>query len=144
MRCRWGLSNSRSCSLPVMTPESTGVYGAGGTAFIADTDGNSLGYDPGSMLGQVNCLPKMIRRSRAPSPITLRHGSRNRMGTVRDEWVSEYLMLAYDDIHAIEYFRNPLDAYWKRNGWTFHDMLLAAAVSMKRSCSDAKDLTASL
>lgn len=49
------------------------------------------------------------------------------LGAVRDEWVSEYLMLAYDDIHAIEYFRKPLDAYWKVYGWTFHDMLLAAA-----------------
>ncbi|MEC0201474.1 DUF4965 domain-containing protein [Paenibacillus lautus] len=49
------------------------------------------------------------------------------LGPIREEWVSEYLMLAYDDIHAIEYFNQPLDAYWKRNGWTFHDMLLAAA-----------------
>ncbi|WP_339296531.1 DUF4965 domain-containing protein [Paenibacillus sp. FSL W7-1279] len=48
------------------------------------------------------------------------------LGPVRDEWVSEYLMLAYDDIHAIEYFNQPLDAYWKRNGLTFHAMLLLA------------------
>ncbi|WP_339293421.1 DUF4965 domain-containing protein [Paenibacillus sp. FSL W8-0187] len=49
------------------------------------------------------------------------------LGQVREEWVSEYLMLAYDDIHAIEYFNQPLDAYWKRNGLTFHGMLLQAA-----------------
>ena len=49
------------------------------------------------------------------------------LGPVRDEWESEYLMLAYDDIHAIEYFNQPLDAYWKRNGLTFHDMLLQSA-----------------
>ncbi|MGG4106075.1 DUF4965 domain-containing protein [Paenibacillus lautus] len=49
------------------------------------------------------------------------------LGQVREEWVSEYLMLAYDDIHAIEYFNQPLDAYWKRNGLTFHDMLLQSA-----------------
>ncbi|MFE0555048.1 glutaminase domain-containing protein [Paenibacillus sp. NPDC058910] len=49
------------------------------------------------------------------------------LGQVREEWVSEYLMLSYDDIHAIEYFNQPLDAYWKRNGLTFHDMLLQSA-----------------
>lgn len=49
------------------------------------------------------------------------------LGQVREEWVSEYLMLAYDDIHAIDYFNQPLDAYWKRNGLTFHDMLLQSA-----------------
>ena len=49
------------------------------------------------------------------------------IGAVQEEWVSEYLMLAYDDIHAIEYFHKPLIAYWKRNGWTFDEMLLTAA-----------------
>ncbi|WP_339255557.1 DUF4965 domain-containing protein [Paenibacillus sp. FSL R5-0713] len=49
------------------------------------------------------------------------------LGAVRDEPISEFLMLAYDDIHAIEYFQQPLHAYWKRNGLTFHEMLLLAA-----------------
>ncbi|MFX3650154.1 MAG: glutaminase domain-containing protein [Paenibacillus sp.] len=49
------------------------------------------------------------------------------LGAVRDEPISEFLMLAYDDIHAIEYFQQPLTAYWKRNGLTFHEMLLRAA-----------------
>ncbi|MDQ0720075.1 hypothetical protein QF049_001336 [Paenibacillus sp. W4I10] len=48
------------------------------------------------------------------------------LGAVRDEPISEYLMLAYDDIHAIEYFQQPLTAYWKRNGLTFQVMLLLA------------------
>ncbi|MFC9711589.1 glutaminase domain-containing protein [Paenibacillus sp. NPDC056933] len=49
------------------------------------------------------------------------------LGAVQEEPISEYLMLAYDDIHAIEYFQQPLTAYWKRNGLTFHEMLLLAA-----------------
>ncbi|MFL0374711.1 glutaminase domain-containing protein [Paenibacillus amylolyticus] len=49
------------------------------------------------------------------------------LGAVQDEPISEYLMLAYDDIHAIEYFQQPLTAYWKRNGLTFQKMLLLAA-----------------
>ncbi|GIP21076.1 glutaminase family protein [Paenibacillus sp. J22TS3] len=48
------------------------------------------------------------------------------MGLVQEAPVTHYLMLAYDDIHAIEYFHQPLDAYWKRNGLTFHEMLLMA------------------
>lgn len=55
------------------------------------------------------------------------------LGQVREEWVSEYLMLAYDDIHAIEYFNQPLDAYWKRNGLTFHDMLLQSAAQYEET-----------
>lgn len=49
------------------------------------------------------------------------------MGIIQEVPVTEYLMLAYDDIHSIEYFHKPLDAYWKRNGLAFHDMLLMAA-----------------
>ncbi|PRA07785.1 MULTISPECIES: glutaminase family protein [unclassified Paenibacillus] len=49
------------------------------------------------------------------------------LGAVQDEPISEFLMLAYDDIHAIEYFHQPLTAYWKRNGLTFQEMLLLAA-----------------
>ncbi|NLC68438.1 MAG: DUF4965 domain-containing protein [Clostridiaceae bacterium] len=39
---------------------------------------------------------------------------------------SRYLILAYDDIYAIEYFCTPLKGYWARNGMSFEDMLKAA------------------
>lgn len=49
------------------------------------------------------------------------------LGWIQNEQTSDYLMLAYDDVHSIEYFNKPLDAYWKRQGMTFHEMLLTAA-----------------
>jgi hypothetical protein len=49
------------------------------------------------------------------------------MGFIREESASRYLMLAYDDIHSIEYFHQPLNAYWKKDGVTFHAMLAKAA-----------------
>lgn len=39
---------------------------------------------------------------------------------------STFLMLAYDDVYAIEYLHKRLVAYWRRNGLSFADMLLAA------------------
>jgi len=49
------------------------------------------------------------------------------LGLIHEESASRYLMLAYDDIHAIEYFHKPLNAYWKKNGVTFEQMLVKAA-----------------
>jgi hypothetical protein len=49
------------------------------------------------------------------------------LGEVSDRPVSRFAMLAYDDIHSIEYFGKPLDAYWRRNGLSFDDMLQQAA-----------------
>ncbi|OBZ16480.1 glutaminase family protein [Bacillus sp. FJAT-26390] len=47
-------------------------------------------------------------------------------GAVNETVKSEYAVLAYDDIHSIEYFNRPLDAYWRRSGMSFEDMLAAA------------------
>lgn len=40
--------------------------------------------------------------------------------------VSDFIMLAYDDIFSIEYFGEHLPAYWRRNGAQFGEMLLKA------------------
>ncbi len=40
---------------------------------------------------------------------------------------SGWLMVAYDDDHAIEYMRKPLRAWWKRNNMSTADLLAAAA-----------------
>lgn len=47
-------------------------------------------------------------------------------GRVSERQVSHYLVLAYDDIHSIEYFGKPLNAYWRRDGTAFEEMLVSA------------------
>ncbi|MCX7044757.1 MAG: DUF4965 domain-containing protein [Candidatus Sumerlaeota bacterium] len=49
------------------------------------------------------------------------------MGKVKDKAVERWLMLAYDDLYSIEYFRTKLRPYWRRNGAEAADMLKAAA-----------------
>lgn len=41
--------------------------------------------------------------------------------------VDRHLILAYDDIHSVEYFHQPLNAWWKRNGESTPQMLKSAA-----------------
>ncbi|MBD2867833.1 glutaminase family protein [Paenibacillus arenilitoris] len=48
-------------------------------------------------------------------------------GRVDAEPRSRFVMAAYDDIRSIEYFGEPLEAYWRRNGMSFEEMLAAAA-----------------
>ncbi|GGH77185.1 hypothetical protein JOD43_001303 [Pullulanibacillus pueri] len=45
---------------------------------------------------------------------------------------SDFLILAYDDIHSIEYFGHPLDAYWRRNGMSFDELIVAAATDYNK------------
>lgn len=47
-------------------------------------------------------------------------------GSVHETLQSQFAVLAYDDIQSIEYFTQPLNAYWRRNGMAFEDMLVAA------------------
>ncbi len=48
-------------------------------------------------------------------------------GTVGEKPVSRWLMLAYDEIYAIQYMKKNLRPYWRRNGWEAADLLKAAA-----------------
>jgi hypothetical protein len=41
--------------------------------------------------------------------------------------VSRWLMLAYDDEYSIQYMKENLRPYWRRNGWQATDLLAAAA-----------------
>jgi hypothetical protein len=40
---------------------------------------------------------------------------------------SRWLLLAYDDLYAIQYMRKNLRPYWRRNGWEAADLLQASA-----------------
>jgi len=48
-------------------------------------------------------------------------------GKVGAEAVSRWLMLAYDDLYAIQYMTQNLRPFWRRNGWEAADLLKAAA-----------------
>jgi hypothetical protein len=41
--------------------------------------------------------------------------------------VSRWLMVAYDDLYSIQYMRQNLRPYWRRNGWEAADLLRASA-----------------
>lgn len=42
--------------------------------------------------------------------------------TLTEEGVSDFVCIAYDDIHSIEYFGKPIDAYYKKDGDSFADV----------------------
>jgi hypothetical protein len=64
------------------------------------------------------------------------------LGTVADESTSRHLLLAYDDISAITYFRHNLRPYWRRNGAQAGDLLTrgeAEYESLRKRCEAFDD-----
>jgi hypothetical protein len=52
---------------------------------------------------------------------------------------TRHLILAYDDLYSIQYMRQNLHPYWRRNGWEGADLLKAAAKdyeSLKKRCAE--------
>src|SRR5438477_181504 len=49
------------------------------------------------------------------------------MGKVSSQPISRWLMLAYDDLYAIQYFKQNLRPYWRRHGAEATDLLKMAA-----------------
>lgn len=70
------------------------------------------------------------------------------LGKVGSEAVSRYVMLAYDDVWALEYFNRRLRPYWRRNGMGAEGLLRAAAEEheklLARSIAFDKALTEDL
>ena len=60
------------------------------------------------------------------------------LGQVGTTETSRWLMLAYDDLYAIQYMGHNLRPYWRRKGWEAADLLNAAASSygdLSRRCA---------
>src|ERR1035437_8175601 len=56
--------------------------------------------------------------------------------------VSRWLLLAYDDVYAIQYMKKNLRPYWRRNGWEAADLIKAAAkeyASLSKRCAKFDD-----
>lgn len=49
------------------------------------------------------------------------------LGTVHARPVQRWILLAYDDEYSIQYMKQNLRPYWRRNGWEATDLLQAAA-----------------
>lgn len=62
--------------------------------------------------------------------------------------VSRWLMLAYDDLYSIQYMKQNLRPFWRRNGWEAADLLKAAATDypalVKRCAAFDDELMADL
>jgi len=70
------------------------------------------------------------------------------LGRVGSRPVNRYLMLAYDDLYAIEYFERRERAWWRRNGAEVNDLLAAARQEhdslLERSVAFDRELSADL
>ncbi len=49
------------------------------------------------------------------------------LGKVGSDRVSRWMMLAYDDLYSIQFMKNNLRPYWRRDGWEAADLLTASA-----------------
>ncbi len=64
------------------------------------------------------------------------------VGKVGGAPVSRWIMLAYDDLYSIQYMKQNLRPYWRRNGWEAANLLKAAArdyESLKKRCAAFDD-----
>lgn len=60
-------------------------------------------------------------------PVWNEHRLQLDLQTVNTEGVMRWLMVAYDDEYSIQYMKENLRPYWRRNGWEASDLLQNAA-----------------
>jgi len=62
-----------------------------------------------------------------------------KVGKVGSQPVSRWLMVAYDDIYSIQFMKQNLRPYWRRNGWEAADLLKASAAeypALAKRCAE--------
>lgn len=62
-----------------------------------------------------------------------------KVGKVGATPVSRWLMVAYDDLYSIQFMKQNLRPYWRRNGWEAADLLKASAAeypALAKRCAD--------
>ena len=64
---------------------------------------------------------------KSEQPVWNKHQLQIDMQTVNAAGVIRWLMVAYDDEYSIQYMKENLRPYWRRNGWEVSDLLVAAA-----------------
>ncbi|MEJ8306986.1 glutaminase family protein [Saccharibacillus sacchari] len=68
----------------------------------------------------LSATPRSVRDEQPVAALTFK------LGPVGASAVSRLAVLAYDDVYAMEYFGDKLQAFWKRNGQSTEDMIEAA------------------
>lgn len=90
------------------------------TATIGQRERDAYLKNGGFVTSDDLAMPRLVRDDRPLMAV------RFDFGQVGDATVTRKAMLAYDDIDSIEYFQRRLPAYWRRNGMTMAELLLAA------------------
>jgi hypothetical protein len=92
--------------------------GQDGKTFIAAADAARQGWER-----QVPSVPAQPTVAAGAPVLSVMFN----MGKVGQQPVSRWLMLAYDDIASVQYFRKELQAYWKKDGAGIGDLLKVSA-----------------
>ncbi len=106
----------------VAVPDTRGTA----TAFVDGRDARDVFRSKGR-LGNVTASPKPA----AEAPALVVEFDLGRVGQNPD---SRWLMLAYDEVYSIQYFRKNLRPYWRKDGAEAADLLKAAARDYPALC----------
>ena len=116
IRIDWGY-------LYVAAPKTSGAI----AKFVDWSEGLSAFANEGT--GQLNSLQKGATAAKDwPRANEMAAALEFSLGLVGEQPVSQYVLLAYDDLYSIEFMRNKLRPYWRKDGWEAAD-LISSAVS---------------
>jgi hypothetical protein len=107
---------------------------SGGTAAVVARQGAAEAFGSGRRAG--GAATEAVRADALALKVELS------FGRVAAQPVARWLMLAYDDLYSIQYAKQNLRPYWRRNGWEAADLLRAAArdyAALQRRCAAFDD-----